>query len=95
MRPRKIFSKHFCFNGVSSKSIKISAMVDSWINIEDEAGMLDCEIDEVVEGKMNDRPDDGGDGDSEGGECENIRLIYKQDPYVPSMGSSFGLKRLA
>ena len=41
--------KHFCFNVV--KSIKISAMVDNWINIEDDAGMLDCEIDEVVGGK--------------------------------------------
>ena len=45
-------------------------MGDNWINIEDEAGMLDCEIDEVVEGIMNNRLDDGGDDDSEGGRAE-------------------------
>ena len=39
----------------------IDTMVDNWVNIEDEPGMLDCEVDEVIERSLNNETDDESD----------------------------------
>ena len=44
----------------------IDTMVDNWVNIEDEPGMLDCEVDEVIERSLNNKTDDESDSEEEG-----------------------------
>jgi hypothetical protein len=57
----------------------INTMMDNWVNIEDEPGILDCEVDEVIERSLNNESDD--ESDSEEGETESRAPLPKhQEP---------------
>jgi hypothetical protein len=56
-------------------SSAISTMVDTWVSIEDEPAMLDCEVDELIERSLNNEPDD--ESDPEEGETESRAPLPK------------------